>query len=94
MEGELLEKIERLHTTPLGLVRIGKNLGLGETDIVAWCKDEIKKASKITRRGKNWYVDTGVAIITVNAHSFTIITAHPLKGKKGVPYGEIPKNAQ
>ncbi|MCQ2593467.1 MAG: DUF3781 domain-containing protein [Treponema sp.] len=31
---------------------------------------------KISRKGKNWYVDIGSGIITVNAYSYTIITAH------------------
>ncbi|MBQ5549642.1 MAG: DUF3781 domain-containing protein, partial [Bacteroidales bacterium] len=30
----------------------------------------------ITRNGKNFYCDIDGIIITVNAHSFTIITAH------------------
>jgi hypothetical protein len=28
------------------------------------------------RRGKNWYVSAENCVITVNAHSYTIITAH------------------
>lgn len=34
----------------------------------------------ITRRGKNWYVTVDDIVITVNAHSCTIITAHRKKG--------------
>ncbi len=33
-----------------------------------------------TRKGKNWYVDADNCVITVNAYSFTIITAHKKKG--------------
>ena len=32
--------------------------------------------AKIVRTGKNWYILTGRCKITVNAHSYTIITAH------------------
>ena len=32
--------------------------------------------AEITRKGKNWYVSVDGCIITVNAYSYTIITAH------------------
>jgi hypothetical protein len=78
MSGEILiENLEKVHTTDMGIGRIAKNLGLKEKDPVAWCKARIKdRDSRITRKGKNWYVETGGCIITVNAYSYTIITAH------------------
>ena len=81
MNTDLLSNLEQIHTTKLGIERIRINLGLADVDVVAWCKDKIKDAGHIVRRGKNWYVHTDYAIITVNASSFTIITAH--KAKKG-----------
>ena len=79
MSAELLNNLDRIHTTELGTQRIKKNLGLTDADIVAWCKDKIKDASAIVKQGKNWYVHTDTAVITVNASSYTIITAHMLK---------------
>ena len=79
MKSELLENIEKLHTTPMGLDRIRRNLELGHDaeDVVAWCCERILDASAvITRKGKNWYVEIDGCEITVNAYSFTIITAH------------------
>ena len=73
---ELINNIEKLHTTEMGIERIRKNLELHTKDVVKWCKDEIKKSDKIYRKGKNWYVSGKGFIITVNAHSYTIITAH------------------
>lgn len=74
---ELLNYLEQLHTTELGVVRIKKNLSLDTDDVVAWCKDKINLPhAVITRKGKNWYVNVDGIIITVNAHSYTIITAH------------------
>ena len=74
---ELLNHLDRLHTTELGVVRIKKNLSLDTDDVVAWCKDKISSAQAvITRSGKNWYVNADGFVITVNAHSYTIITAH------------------
>ena len=50
--------------------------------VVDWCKTKIDSAhTVITRNGKNWYVVVDGCIITVNANSYTIITAH--KEKKG-----------
>lgn len=74
---ELLRHLDKLHTTELGIVRIKRNLSLDTEDVVAWCKDKIRSShANITRRGKNWYVTVDEFVITVNAHSFTIITAH------------------
>lgn len=42
-----------------------------------WCKDKISSDNAvITGNGKNWYVNIDACIITVNAYSYTIITAH------------------
>ena len=79
MKNELLENIEKLHTTPMGVERIRRNLSLGEDvkDVVAFCRQEILDDSAvITRQGKNWYVKIDGCIITVNSYSYTIITAH------------------
>ena len=88
MTSELLENLEKLHTTELGVVRIKRNLGLKTDDAIGWCKDTILSAAKnieneksgendkIFRQGKNWYIKTDACTITVNAHSYTVITAH------------------
>ena len=79
MKNELLENIEKLHTTPMGVERIRRNLWIGddEKDVVACCREKILDAKAvITRQGKNWYVKIDGCVITVNAYSFTIITAH------------------
>jgi len=72
---DLQNNIENIHTTELGEFRIKRNLDLND-DVVNWCKQEIKNMSKIYRKGKNWYAEDKNKIITINAHSFTIITAH------------------
>lgn len=38
---ELLQKINRLHTTQLGVHRIRQNLQLETKDVVAWCRHQI-----------------------------------------------------
>jgi hypothetical protein len=69
--------VEKLHTTKLGAERIRKNLCLDVHDVVEWCKQKIGNTnSNIIRKGKNWYVTIDGCIITINAHSNTIITAH------------------
>lgn len=74
---KLLNHLDKLHTTELGVVRIKRNLSLDTDDVVVWCKDKINSAHAIiTRRGKNWYINVDDLVITVNAHSYTIITAH------------------
>ena len=79
IENELLKNIGRIHTTPMGAERIRRNLALGDDvqDIVVWCKMRIESPeAAIMHTGKNWYCSAGGCIITVNAYSYTIITAH------------------
>ena len=77
MKNELIENIDKVHTTKMGIDRIRRNLGLGDVNAAAWCKSRIlDKNADITRQGKNWYVRTDDCVITVNAISYTIITAH------------------
>lgn len=74
--------LDKLHTTSLGVGRIKKNISMDTDDIVGWCKSRIQDPnSSITRKRKNWYIDIDNCIITVNAHSHTIITAHMIKNK-------------
>ena len=75
--------LERLHTTDLGVVRIKKNLSLETVhDVVGWCREKmVAPGSQWIRRGKNWYIQTDDCIITVNAYSNTIITAHRRKDR-------------
>ena len=81
MKNALIENIGRVHTTEMGVGRIRKNLGLGAIDVVEWCRERILDENAIIERnGKNWYVIIDDSVITVNASSYTIITAH--KGKK------------
>ena len=75
----LLDNIDKIHTTEMGLKRIGKNLGISD-EPVSYCIQLIKKESKVTKKGKNYYVEVDDCIITINSSSFTIITAH--KNKK------------
>ena len=80
MENELLENLDRLHTTELGVIRIKKNLSLNVENVIEWCKEKISLSNaKIIRKGKNWYITIDNCIITVNAYSYTVITAHKVK---------------
>ncbi|MBR6023917.1 MAG: DUF3781 domain-containing protein [Methanobrevibacter sp.] len=75
----LIQNIEKIHTTEMGIGRISKNLEI-TGDAVEYCKNKIlKKESAVKREGKNYYVDIDDCIITVNASSYTIITAHKKK---------------
>ena len=80
----LLTKLDKIHTTERGIDRIKKNLNLGCEDAVAYCKEKIlDKNCKIYQQGKNWYCETGPIKITINASSYTIITAHIMKSFRG-----------
>ena len=76
MENDLIKNLDKIHTTELGVQRIRKNLKLDIPDLIAWSKDSVERADSISRKGKNWYVSVDDCILTINAFSFTIITAH------------------
>ena len=77
MENDLILNLGKLHTTKMGVDRIKKNLNITVDDVVKWCRNKIKSSDAIIeRKGKNWYISIENYKITVNAHSYTIITAH------------------
>ena len=79
---ESITNIEKLHTTPNGIQRIKRNLNLSDgEDVVLLCKDIVRKTNSIIRQGKNYYVYQSDIVVTINAHSYTIITAHKTKIK-------------
>ena len=50
---DLLENINKLHTTELGIIRIRKNLNLDTDDVVQWCKNKITDSNAlIKKKGK------------------------------------------
>lgn len=72
----LLNNIDKLHTTKMGIDRIKKNLNIN-TDVVEYCKNKILDENcVINKKGKNYYCKIDNIIITVNSYSYTIITAH------------------
>jgi hypothetical protein len=81
-KAKLMSNLDKIHTTELGKERIKKNLCLFVDDVVEWCKINIQdKSAIIFRKGKNWYITVNNCVITVNAYSYTIITAHKVKNK-------------
>lgn len=76
----LLENINNVHTTKMGVERIKKNLKLENVNIVKYCKNKIlNKNCNISKNGKNFYCIVDNIIITINYNSYNIITAHKLK---------------
>ena len=80
MKHDKLSIVLKLHTTPMGLDRIKKNLNI-KKDPVEFCKNIILTQNcKISRHGKNFYAEDEDIVITINSQTFSIITAH----KKGI----------
>ena len=75
----LLLNIDKLHTTEMGIDRIKRYLKLDTNDVVQYCKNKVlDKNGNIYRQGKNWYCEVENIKITINAYSYTIITAHSI----------------
>ena len=82
-EPELDALLENLHTTTMGEERIRRNVAPTEADVIAWCKERITAPDAvIERRGKNFYITSGGCTLTVNAGSYTVITAHRSKKRE------------
>ena len=76
----LLDNIDKVHITEMGVDRIRRNLQLDNVDVVEYCKNKVlDKNCHIYRQGKNWYCEVENIKITINAHSYTIITAHRIR---------------
>mgnify|MGYP001056772061 CR=1 FL=1 len=77
---QLLHNIGKIHTTEMGNERIRRNLKLEQDDVVKYCRDLLMdKNCRVYRQGKNWYCEVDGIKLTVNANSYTIITAHTSK---------------
>ena len=75
----LIDNIDKVHTTEMGLERIKRNLRLDSADVVGYCKNLIlNRNCRIYQQGKNWYCEVDNVRITVNSFSYTIITAHTM----------------
>ena len=73
----LLDNIDKVHTTEMGIDRIKKNLKLDTDDVVEYCKNKVlEKKCNIYKQGKNWYCEIENIKITINSYTYTIITAH------------------
>ena len=76
----LLQNIDKVHTTEMGIDRIKKNLKLDTNNVVDFCKSKVlDKKCNIYKQGKNWYCEIDNIKITINSYSYTIITAHIIK---------------
>ena len=61
----LLDNINKVHTTEMGINRIIKNLKLNTNDVVEYCKNKVlDKNCNIYKQGKNWYCEIENIIIT------------------------------
>ena len=76
----LLDNIDKVHTTEMGIDRIKRNLTIDTADVVEYCKNKVlDKNCNIYKQGKNWYCEVENIKITINSYSYTIITAHIVK---------------
>lgn len=73
----LLDNIDKIHTTQMGIDRIKRNLKLDAENVVEYCVNKVLDQNcNIYKHGKNWYCEVGNIQITINSYSYTIITAH------------------
>ena len=65
----LLDNIDKIHTTEMGVNRIKRNLKIDTDDVVEYCKNKMmEKNNNIYKQGKNWYCEVGNIKITINSY--------------------------
>ena len=68
----LLDNINKIHTTELGVDRIKRNLKIDIVDVVEYCKNKVLDENcHIYKQGKNWYCEIENVKITINSYSYT-----------------------
>ncbi|MBD5388799.1 DUF3781 domain-containing protein [bacterium] len=72
---ELSQYMDKIHTTPMGMKRIARNLNISNDAVMDICRGVIRRGH-LTRRGKNDYVTDGNITLTIHHQALTIITAH------------------
>lgn len=73
----LLANLDKIHTTELGEERLLKNLKLANKNPIRYVKELLKNPkSYIYKKGKNYYSEYNHIRLTINAKTFTVITAH------------------
>ena len=81
MKEILINNIDKIHITLMGINRIKNNLKIDE-DVILFSLNILKnKESVVIKNGKNYYLKYKNIIITINSYSYTIITAHLVKEK-------------
>ena len=79
----LVNNINSIHTTNLGMDRIKKNLNI-ECDVIDYLKNKILDSDSIVyKKGKNYYCEIDNIKITINSYNYCIITAHRISKIKG-----------
>lgn len=79
-KNQLIDNVNKIYTTDLGVLRIKKNLSIENKDVVELCKQCILDDTSIVEKiGKNYYVYWNNYKFTVNSSSYTIITGHKIK---------------
>ncbi len=74
----LLKNLPKLRVTAAGRERVKRNMYLKTDMIVDWCRRKLnREETVVTKKGKNYYAVAAGCTITINANSYTIITAHP-----------------
>lgn len=76
----LISNVNKIHTTKMGIDRIKNNLNIESENVIEYCKRLVLNENcLIYKLGKNWYCEINHIRLTINANSFTIITAHTMK---------------
>ena len=73
----LLDNIDKIHTTEMGIDRIKRNLKIDTADVVEYCKNKVlDKNCNIYKQGKNWYCEVENIKITINSYRQYVMTSN------------------
>ena len=80
----LLDNIDKIHTTEMGIDRIKRNLKIDTADVVEYCKNKVlDKNCNIYKQGKNWYCEVEISKL-LSIHIVIQLSQHILLSKIGL----------
>ncbi len=83
MVNQLFSNLDKVYLAEINAKRIARNLELGSTDILDWCKAQIADPESITRTKDHWHVRGRGFVMVIDNQTYEIVSVRKEKLKKG-----------
>ena len=83
MVNQLFSNLDKVYLAEINAKRIARNLELGSTDILDWCKAQIADPETITKTKDHWHVRGRGFVMVIDNQTYEIVSVRKEKPKKG-----------